>query len=60
MIHRMTHVHQGHITSCDLEFDALAYAMAANAGVVKAICVVSFYRIDSDTASNDLEAVYRK
>ena len=36
---------------------ALAYAMVANAGVVKAI--VSFYRIDSARLSNDLEAVYR-
>ena len=48
MIHRLTHVHQGityQLRSRNYAEHALAYAMAANAGVVKAI--VSFYRIDS-------------
>jgi len=47
----MTHVHQGHFTSYDLEFTLNTRqltAMAANAGVVKAI--VSLCCIDSDTA----------
>ena len=47
----MTHVHQGHFTSYDLEFTLntrrLTQWLLVTAGVVKAI--VSFYRIDSDT-----------
>ena len=48
----MTHVHQGHFTSYDLEFTLntrrLTQWLISSAGVVKAI--ESFYRIDSDTA----------
>ena len=51
MIHRKTHVRSRYYAE-----HALAYAMAANAGVVKAI--VSFYRTQI-RLSNDLEAVYQ-
>ena len=59
IIYCMTHVHQGHnfhlwsrtykLTLSSPEH-APAYMMAPNAGVIKAI--VSFYRINSDTAIN--------
>jgi len=51
----MTHVHQGHtynqLRSRIYAEHALAYATAANAGVVKDI--VCFYRIDSESAYTD-------
>ena len=53
IVHRMTHVHQGHINSCDLEYLRWTRARLCNGcqcwrSVVKAI--VRFYRIDSDPA----------